>query len=616
MQGPIQTISPDLMDKKRNQKERDFAHAEETESPKVIGKAQKKPLDMSLKLHNKVGMSNSSLIMRQSMNRYRKAIDDGSDVMIGEEPGAPVDDGSFNLFTHHVKRKNKQPLELDYANLRQAVLELFLSVKIRSDEEIDAYNKQKFELEKKELKDVDGYSLIDYIKQSIEMLMNMKMDEQEMPEPPKSKPKKVKKDAKRYKNIDEPEINIKIPKDKNKQTIDSKVNFGDQAAAGGDEYKKTISKKGEIDLKNNDKNKKTITINNTKNTINSISSSVAALQRKLSGVESPSSSKDGLEDYDPEDLDEDGLNEDVTSDSNYSIPMAHREYEKTLRQLEAECRTHIKCEQQMKLHIECLQEKLDQVVKENDSNKNELEKCKSKIEEQHQKEIEVFKKTVSNFEMQAKNQQNKIVELQKENNNIRQEMKNEKIKLDQNMAKLQKELEKTVEQYQRLLTQNVTKNNKQLELFNNTDGLRNGQNSSINSGQANYNYKTHDGKANLQYQKIVDYSDINNQLNQGANSVRTGSKKMEAQNSNLISSNQNNMGILQYTIDNKKVSNQQRSQSVLKSHTEFNHNFVNHQNSTGSMGSNSTQRAINNYITAPGSKGTTKGFVNQQMAKK
>lgn len=34
------------------------------------------------------------------------------------------------------------------------------------------------------------------------------------------------------------------------------------------------------------------------------------------------------------------------------------------------------------------------------------------------------------------------------------------------------------------------------------------------------------------------------------------------------------------------------------------------------MGSNSTQRAINNYITAPGSKGTTKGFVNQQMAKK
>lgn len=33
-----------------------------------------------------------------------------------------------------------------------------------------------------------------------------------------------------------------------------------------------------------------------------------------------------------------------------------------LRQLEAECRTHIKCEQQMKLHIECLQDKLDETA--------------------------------------------------------------------------------------------------------------------------------------------------------------------------------------------------------------------------------------------------------------
>lgn len=116
--------------------------------------------------------------------------------------------------------------------------------------------------------------------------------------------------------------------------------------------KNTVSKKGEIDLNNPDRTEKarkesktkTITANG-KNSLVSISSSVAALQDKLRGVESPSSSRDGLEDYDPEDLDEDGLNEDASSDSNFSIPMAHREYEKTLRQLEAECRTHIKCEQ-------------------------------------------------------------------------------------------------------------------------------------------------------------------------------------------------------------------------------------------------------------------------------
>lgn len=60
-----------------------------------------------------------------------------------------------------------------------------------------------------------------------------------------------------------------------------------------------------------------------------------------------------------------------------------------------------------------------------------------------------------------------------------------------------------------------------------------------------------------------------------------------------------------YSNENIRKINQ-RSQSVLKSHTEFNHNFNNNQNTTGSLGSNSTQRAINNYTTAPGSKSTAK----------
>ena len=91
---------------------------------------------------------------------------------------------------------------------------------------------------------------------------------------------------------------------------------------------------------------------------------------------SPSSSKPEEEDYDPE-LDEDGLHLEDESQSDaisaVSIPMAHREYEKILRQLEAECRTHIKCEQQMKLHIECLQEKLDQIQKEHEALKKDSE---------------------------------------------------------------------------------------------------------------------------------------------------------------------------------------------------------------------------------------------------
>ena len=80
-----------------------------------------------------------------------------------------------------------------------------------------------------------------------------------------------------------------------------------------------------------------------------------------------------------------------------SIPEAHREYEKILRQLEAECRNHIRCEQQMKLHIECLQEKIDNMTKDMDKLKetekkvNTLQKevlaltdSKTKIREEHE----------------------------------------------------------------------------------------------------------------------------------------------------------------------------------------------------------------------------------------
>ena len=67
------------------------------------------------------------------------------------------------------------------------------------------------------------------------------------------------------------------------------------------------------------------------------------------------------------------------------------------------------------------------------------------MNEQHTKEISIFKQSISNFEVQAKIQQNKIIELQKENTSIRNEMKQEKIKLDKNIDKLKKELETTVE---------------------------------------------------------------------------------------------------------------------------------------------------------------------------
>ena len=80
---------------------------------------------------------------------------DSSGVNVGEAQ----DSTGFNLFTHQQKRKQEgsSALSMDYDSLRQAVLELYLSVKIRSDDEIDCYNKDLFDKEKREMDGVDGY---------------------------------------------------------------------------------------------------------------------------------------------------------------------------------------------------------------------------------------------------------------------------------------------------------------------------------------------------------------------------------------------------------------------------------------------------------------------------
>lgn len=121
--------------------------------------------------------------------------------------------------------------------------------------------------------------------------------------------------------------------------------------------------------------------------------SMRELASKLQGIESPSTSKDE-EQYYTEDPTE------QESQSDASIPMAHREYEKILRQLEAECRTHIKCEQQMKLHIECLQEKMDGIQKDNEvlnEQVQQFETAKKGLLEEMEKtrgQIDSFKKDI------------------------------------------------------------------------------------------------------------------------------------------------------------------------------------------------------------------------------
>lgn len=67
---------------------------------------------------------------------------------------------------------------LSFEGLKEAIILLYLDVKIRSNDEIDDYDERDLDKEKQHLfENVNPYEIIEYIKNSIEILLNMKDDD-------------------------------------------------------------------------------------------------------------------------------------------------------------------------------------------------------------------------------------------------------------------------------------------------------------------------------------------------------------------------------------------------------------------------------------------------------
>jgi hypothetical protein len=90
---------------------------------------------------------------------------------------------------HQARRIDSQADENDSAlyhqqssakMVRKAIVDLFLNVKIRSQEEIASMTEEAIEQEKLKLQQTDTIDILDYIKQSIEILMHMRIEEFEL----------------------------------------------------------------------------------------------------------------------------------------------------------------------------------------------------------------------------------------------------------------------------------------------------------------------------------------------------------------------------------------------------------------------------------------------------
>eukprot|EP00831_Metopus_contortus_P071992 TRINITY_DN65739_c0_g1_i1.p1 TRINITY_DN65739_c0_g1~~TRINITY_DN65739_c0_g1_i1.p1 ORF type:complete len:179 (+),score=56.22 TRINITY_DN65739_c0_g1_i1:115-651(+) len=64
-------------------------------------------------------------------------------------------------------------------NLKDAIIDLYLNIKIRSNDEIVQFTDEKYDAERIKLCETDLFVILDYIRTTVEILMNMKEEEKE-----------------------------------------------------------------------------------------------------------------------------------------------------------------------------------------------------------------------------------------------------------------------------------------------------------------------------------------------------------------------------------------------------------------------------------------------------
>lgn len=71
-------------------------------------------------------------------------------------------------------------LEENTMNIKEAIIDLYLAIKIRSTEELDKINDFNLKEEKNKLMDcADCFQILEYIRSSIEIIMNLKIEDLE-----------------------------------------------------------------------------------------------------------------------------------------------------------------------------------------------------------------------------------------------------------------------------------------------------------------------------------------------------------------------------------------------------------------------------------------------------
>eukprot|EP00347_Sterkiella_histriomuscorum_P022304 403330954 len=227
--------------------------------------------------------------------------------------------------------------------VREGIVELYLNVKIRSTEEIANFCDDQMDDERDRLYKIDSLEILDYVKSSVEILMNMKGEEIESYQKNKEIMDRLKRkeEEKRITKLKEEKENLlrKVGRVRDDQSLsinDSPIKHQNQAS-------------------NN---------NNGRNANRFILETSLYSSQSLANLENNNSQK--------------------------SIPAS---YEKMIIKLEGDIRNHIRVEQQLKLHIESIQAQLEELQKQNEDKQDheitEVSTLKQIMQEQEKQIIKL-----------------------------------------------------------------------------------------------------------------------------------------------------------------------------------------------------------------------------------
>lgn len=225
--------------------------------------------------------------------------------------------------------------------LHEAIIDLYLQVKVRSNDEIDRFGQDQFKKERERLLKFDSLTVLDYIKTSIEILMQIKDDGNDK---------------------------------------------GNGNNNGGSNWLENLN---------------------------------------YSNLNSNRGNNPTTRD----------LNDTALSSTFKSIDLPPKEYEQQLQQYEAEVRNHIKVEQQLKLHIEVLNEKIEEFDKER-------EEIKEAVLKEHK---EAEKKLKEKFQNILDNKNSEIARINRDMQIYQAQLKQSRTQIQQLMEQ-QKQIELSLSQ--------------------------------------------------------------------------------------------------------------------------------------------------------------------------